>query len=169
MKREKMSLESRTTVSDDYKEYFDEKENIRFRYPKNWFVQESIWDRKSKAVIVNSPEGYFWLLASYPSGTDPDSTASAVLDTMKGEYDKLENVPASRTVGGRTLRGYEMNFFYLDLVNTALVLGFEERDRTWVIFQQSTDRLALTGEPFATEDVFEAITHSFLRNLREEE
>lgn len=149
----------------DFKTYFDEKSNILFYYPKNWFVQESIWDRDTKAVIVNSPEGFFWMVASYPGGTDPDVTAREVLATMKGEYDKLEEMPARRTIGSRTLHGYEMDFFFLDLVNSAVVLAFEEKGRTWVIFQQSTDQLALTGEPFSGEDVFEAITYSFLNHL----
>lgn len=151
--------------SSDYKEYFDEKTSVRFFYPKNWFVQESVWDRDTRAVIVNSPEGYFWLVASYPFGTDPDSTAKSVLDMMKGEYSQLEDIPVHRTIDGRRFSGYEMNFYYLDLINSALVLGFEEGGRTWVIFQQCTDRLVLSGDRFSCEDVFEAITHTFLQNL----
>ena len=149
----------------DFKEYNDEAGRFRFLYPKNWFVQESIWDTDVRAVIANSPEGYFWLLASYPAGTDPDTTAKSVLDTMKGEYDKLEDFPAKRMIAGRTLHGYEMNFYYLDFINSALVLGFQDQDRTWVIFQQGTDRLKLTGEPVSCEEVFEAITYSFLDSL----
>ena len=151
----------------EFKEYYDDKEEIRFAYPKNWFVQESHWAGDVKSVIINSPEGYFWLLAIFPKGTDPDEAAKEVLHTMKGEYDKLEDLPARRMIAGRRLTGYEMNFFYLDLVNTAVVLGFEENDRTFVIYWQNCDRLVISDEPYDFEDIFETITYTLLTHLDE--
>lgn len=151
----------------EFKEYFDDKEKIRFAYPKNWFVQESLWASDAKSVVVNSPEGYFWLLTIFPKGTDPDEAAKEVLHTMKKEYDQLEDIPARRMIAGRHLTGYEMNFFYLDLVNTAVVLSFEENDRTYVIYWQNCDRLVLTGEPYDFEDIFEAITYTLLTHMDE--
>ena len=118
--------------------------------------------------MVTSPEESYWLLALYPPGTDSDEAAKNFLGIMTGEYEKLENSPIKKYFGERVLAGYEMNFFYLDLTSTALVLGFEEEERTYIVFWQTCDRLAISQEEFSCSDVFEAMTSSFLKNLEQE-
>lgn len=156
-----------TELEEDFKEYIDAGGRFRFSYPKNWFVQESIWDTDVRAVTVNSPEGYFWILASYPESIDLMATAKDVLDTMKGEYNKLEETPLRRRIAGYVLTGYEMNFYYLDLVNNSSVLAMKQNGRTWIIFHQGTDLLKLCGDKFSCEEVFDAISYSFLTSIRE--
>ncbi len=153
-------------MSKDFAEY--ERDGIYFAYPHNWEVQNALLDGVADAVVVTSPEGSFWLLAVYPEGTDPDATAKQVLSTMTGEYRKLESTPTRKYIGQRRLEGYEINFFYLDLTSTALVLSFEAKEKTYVIYWQTCDRLALTDENLSQADVFEAITHSFLERLYHE-
>ncbi len=156
-----------TELDSNFKEYVDNNGRFRFSYPKNWFVQESIWGDDIRAVVTNSPEGYFWMVVSYPLQTDPDATARQVLETMRGEYNNLEEVPTKRTIAGRRLEGYEMNFYYLDFINSALVLFFQSEDRTWVIYHQGMDQLKLNNEPVSSEEVFLAITYSFLSSFDE--
>ncbi len=156
-----------TELEADFKEYIDSADRYRFSYPKNWFVQEAIWDTDVRAVTANSPEGYFWILASYPESIDLLSTAKEVLDTMKGEYNHLEDTPLRRRIAGYVLTGFEMNFYFLDLVNNASVLALKANGRSWIIFHQGTDQLKLLGEKFSCEEVFDAITYSFLSSISE--
>ncbi|MBQ3333533.1 MAG: hypothetical protein IJG83_08950 [Thermoguttaceae bacterium] len=156
-----------TELEADFKEYIDGADRYRFSYPKNWFVQEAIWDTDVRAVTANSPEGYFWILASYPESIDLMSTAKSVLELMKGEYNHLEETPLERRIAGYVLSGFEMNFYYLDLVNNASVLALKKNGRSWIIFHQGTDMLKLLGEKFSCGDVFDAITYSFLTSISE--
>ncbi len=140
---------------------------VRFLYPTNWEVQETEVD-EAEVVMVTSPEESYWLLALYPAGTDSDEAAKKFLGIMTGEYEKLENSPIKRYFGEWVLYGYEMNFFYMDLTSSALVLGLEDEERTYIIFWQTCDRLAISDEELSCSDVFEAMTSSFLKNLEEE-
>ncbi|MBQ3388032.1 MAG: hypothetical protein IJG60_02340 [Thermoguttaceae bacterium] len=149
----------------DFKEYVSEADGIRFAYPKNWFTQEAPWSSDSKAVTVNDPNGYFWMIAVFPAGSDPDAAAKEVLHSLRREYSQLEDLPTHRIIADQFLTGYEMNFFYLDLVNTAVVLSLETEERTYVIFWQYCDILAVTDDENDFEDVVEAMTHTFLKNL----
>ena len=77
---------------------------------------------------------------------------------MKAEFTDFEAEPASETVEGFELSGFDMNFYCLDLTNTALVRGFRTSDSTCIILYQAEDRDFATVEP-----VFRAITISLLR------
>lgn len=149
----------------EFKEYTSEADGVKFAYPKNWFVQEAPWSSDSKAITVNSPDGYFWMVAIFPEGTNPDAAAKEVLRSLRREYSHLENTPTYRLIADRFLTGYEMNFFYLDLVNTAIILSLETDDRSYVIFWQYCDVLVVTGEEYDFEDIAEAMTYTFLKNL----
>lgn len=151
----------------DFKEYLNEADKVRFAYPKNWFVQENCWSADAKAITVSSAEGYFWMVAIFPGGTDVDEASKEVLHSMRREYSNLEETPAYRIIADKFLTGYEMNFFYLDMVNSAVVLGTETETRTYVLYWQFCDILAITDEPYSFEDIVEAITYTFLKHLEE--
>lgn len=140
-------------------------EGIKFSYPSNWTLQEDVLDDDTDIIMVTCPDESFWMLAIYPGDVDPDHAAKNVLGLMTGEYENIENIPVRRFIGERILHGYEMNFFYLDLTSTALVLGFREGDQTYIVYWQSCDRMAVSSEKLACSDVFEAMTVSLLDNL----
>lgn len=154
-------------MSKDYKEYDDL--GVRFIYPSNWFVQTETWDKGAYGITVDSPEGSFWSLAIYPKGVDLDAAAKEILGTLDAEYDEMDQAEVKRYVADRVLIGYEVNFFYLDLTSTALVLKFEDENRGYVVYWQTCDRLALTGENLSRSDVFDAMTHTLVSNLTGQE
>jgi hypothetical protein len=154
-------------MSKDYKEYDDL--GVRFIYPSNWFVQTETWDKGTYGITVDSPEGSFWSLAIYPKGVDLDAAAKQILGTLDAEYDEMDQAEVKRYVADRVLTGYEINFFYLDLTSTALVLKFEDENRGYVVYWQTCDRLALTGENLSRADVFDAMTHTLVSNLTGQE
>lgn len=143
-----------------------DRRGLRFHYPSNWDLEDGM-ESGEGAVLLTGPTGAFWIFRRYPSGTDPERLAENVLADLRTDYPNLEHEATQRKLFGRTLIGYEMHFFYLDLSNTAMVLTFAEPNSTYAVFWQAGDQLIVTGreEGVAVEDVFEAITHSLLQNL----
>lgn len=132
-----------------------DKLGIRFLYPDNWTLDEDEALHGNQAVTVNSPGGAFWSITLHPHSTDPAELAAAALRTLKAEYPDSESEPATQEIGEHELRGYDVNFFYLDLTNTALIRGFRLHDATCLILCQAEDReFAQIGA------VFDAITTS---------
>ncbi len=151
------------TKSRDFKEYDDL--GVRFIYPTNWTVQTETWDRGTYGISVDSPEGSFWSVAIFPQGVDLDEAAKNILSQLHAEYDELEEGEIERVVADCILDGYEINFFYLDLTSTAQALKFEDGERGYVVFWQTCDRLAITGESLSRVDVFDVMTHTLICNL----
>ncbi len=136
-------------------------DNIRFQYPENWRVEEDdLWAGKH-SITVYSPEGAFWSVSVYPRDADPQKLAEAAVEAMRQEYDTLEYQSAPLTLAGRSLVGYEMNFFLLDLVCTAQVHSVRTSQGTYVFFSQGWDR---DYEKLA--DVFQAMTVSCLNSIK---
>lgn len=142
-----------------------------FHYPVGWLLEETPFDGDGGSIQLTSPSGAFWILTSHPFGTSPDTVALDVLRSMQREYRDLEFEPIFQTHFGRTLSGFEINFFYLDLTNTASILCFADETTTYGIFWQCGDQMVLIGDeaPVETEKVFEAITYTLLKNWRVEQ
>ena len=77
---------------------------------------------------------------------------------MRQQYDELDAEEVHETVAGHELVGYDMNFYCLDLTNTAQVRSYRTDDAAYVVFCQADDR-----EFAEIEEVFRAITMSFFR------
>ena len=142
---------------------------VQFVYPNNWTAQTQTVDRGTYTVSVDSPEGSFWTLSIYPKGVDLDSAAKEILSTLKVEYQEVEEREVRRYVADRELSGYEINFYYLDMVCEVRALKFEDDERGYVIFWQTCDRLAITNESFSQVDVFNVMTHSLITHITGQE
>ena len=59
--------------------------------------------------------------------------AQAALDAMRKEYEDLEAEPVDETVAGHKLIGFDLNFFYLDLTNTAGIRSLRGRDTFYLL------------------------------------
>ncbi len=134
-----------------------EKMGIRFMYPDNWTLDEEEALHGNQSVSVYSPQGAFWSIALHPAAADPGELAVAALRTLKAEYEDTEAEVASEQIGGRPLSGYDLNFFYLDFTNTALIRSFRTPEATCLVLCQAEDR-----EFEALAPVFRAITTSLL-------
>ena len=133
---------------------------ICFAYPENWHLEENEMGEGELTVHLSSPNGAFWMVTISPAQTPPAKLAKKALDALLSEYDRVDHTPVERIIGKYKLVGYEMDFIYFDLVNTALILSFSTGDRTFAIYWQSDDRQLDT-----CEDVFEAITFTLLDRL----
>jgi hypothetical protein len=136
------------------------KMGISFLYPDNWVLDENDAKAGQESVTVFSPGGAFWSVSVHPISTDPRRLVKSALKAMEDEYKELEIDPIRQTISEQTMIGYEISFYYLDLINTAQVLSFRGRGASYAVFWQAEDR-----ELKSIQDVFLAITTSFVSSL----
>jgi len=139
-----------------------QKLGISFQYPDNWTLDEEDARADHNAVTVYSPGGAFWSVAIHPRSADPAQLAKAAADAMAEEYEELEAEKVREELAGRELLGYDMNFYCLDLTNTAQIRCLRTPHHAYSIFCQAEDR-----EFERVESVFRAITVSLLSELKD--
>lgn len=135
-----------------------QKLGIHFQFPDNWTLDEQEALEGNGAVSVYSPEGGFWSVAVHPSTADLPKLLSAAVSAMREVYEQLDSEAVEETIAGQELSGYDMNFYCLDLTNTATVRGLRTGQRTLVIFCQAEDR-----EYERIEPIFRAMSTSLLK------
>jgi hypothetical protein len=96
-------------------------------------------------------------VSGHAPGGDPRELSAAVVVQMKKEYQDLDSEEVSDDVAGRLLPGFDMNFYCLDLTNTAQVRTLETPDAIYLIICQAEDR-----EWDEIAPVFAAMTTSFV-------
>ncbi len=138
-----------------------EREEVQFQYPENWTVQEQTAELRQLAVTVESPTGGFWSLQCLGSDIRPQQAADQALETMRAEYEQLEGEAVEEECGGHVLLGYDIDFYWLDLVVQSRVRSFETNGKTYLLLCQAEDRDFVELRP-----VFAAITLSLTRDLR---
>ncbi len=131
---------------------------IRFQYPDNWTLDEQEALEGNRAVTVFSPGAGFWSVAVHPAGADLPRLLKAAVKAMREVYLQLDSEEVEETYVGQKLSGYDMNFYCLDLTNTACVRGLHSADATLVIFCQAEDR-----EFEQIQSIFRAMTTSLLQ------
>src|SRR5215212_3981745 len=137
---------------------------IRFQYPENWRLDEDDALHGEQTVTLYSPGGAFWSVSLHDLAIEPKELSKTVLQAMKEAYEDFEFEPAYETVRGTDMVGYDLNFYCLDLTNTALIRGFRIPTASCVILSQAEDREFAQVEP-----VFNAITTSLLSSAVEDE
>ena len=137
-----------------------DKMGIQFQYPENWTLDENEALTENNSISVYSPSGAFWTVMIYPPGEDAAKLAADVLSAMRGEYDNLDAEAVQETIDGHRLLGYDLNFYCLDMTNSAVVRSLQLPAQTMVIHYQAHDR-----EFGSIEPVFRAMTTSLLGNL----
>jgi hypothetical protein len=133
---------------------------IAFEYPDNWAVDIDDAEGRQAAVTAYAPDGGFWSVSGHAAGGPPEELAAAVVAQMRKEYQELDSEPAEDQIAGRKLPGYDMNFYCLDLTNTARVRTVETPAAIYLLFCQAEDR-----EWDAVAPVFAAMTASFVAGL----
>lgn len=133
---------------------------ISFQYPDNWSLDEEDAVAGRHSVTVYSPGGAFWSVSAHPPTMSPLELAQAAVKAMHGEYESLETEEVQEVIGGRELTGYDLNFFYLDLTNTATVRCLKTEAATYAVFCQAEDH-----EYDQIHQVFLAMTLTFLGGL----
>lgn len=130
---------------------------IRFLFPDNWTLDETDVLDGNSSVSVYSPGGAFWSVILHPAELEPEDLVEAAVDAMRQEYDELDAEPFHDVVAGQEVVGSDLNFYCLDLTNTALIRSFSTDGATCLVLCQADDR-----EFEELGGVFDAITRSLL-------
>ena len=133
---------------------------LSFDHPDNWMVDTEDAEGRFATVTVYSPGGGFWSVSGHAPGGDPGELAAAVVSEMREEYRELDAEPAAETIGGHSLTGFDLNFYCLDLTNTAHVRTLATPEAIYLILCQAEDR---EWEELAP--VFAAIMTSFVQGI----
>ena len=133
---------------------------LAFDHPDNWSVDIDDAAGLGSAVTVYAPDGGFWSVSAHEPGGPASELAAAVVQEMREQYQELDSEPAEERVGDRVLRGFDMNFYCLDLTNTAQVRTLETPGAVYLLLCQAEDR-----EWEETAPVFAAMTASFVAGL----
>jgi hypothetical protein len=135
--------------------------SVKFQYPENWSLD--IEDgAEDVSVSVASPGGAFWSVSIHPEGSDLDALAATVLGVYQKEFTDLDFESASDEIDQRRLAGYDVHFYCLDFLNTAVIRGFKTTRAAYILLCQAEDSEFERFEP-----VVRAITISLLRDQAE--
>ena len=135
-----------------------EKFGVRFQYPENWTLETDEASPDKQSISVYSPGGAFWTVMSHSKPLDTAELASTAMLAMSEEYDELDYEEAREQVAGTDMVGYDLNFYCLDLTNTAWIRACRGAAGTYLVICQAEDREFAQMAP-----VFRAITASLLK------
>ncbi|MBN8627659.1 MAG: hypothetical protein J0M17_19450 [Planctomycetes bacterium] len=133
---------------------------LQFVYPDNWSVDETEALEGAASVTVYSPGGSFWSVSLHPRETPPQELVRSAVKALKQTYDELDAEDVTQDLAGKHLIGSDVNFYCLDLTNTAQVRAFAAPNYNVVILCQADDR-----EFAEIEQVFQAMTFSLLSHM----
>ena len=109
-------------------------------------------------VTVYSPGGAFWSLTIHERG-EPLELMEVVVQAMREEYDNLDSEVVEDLIAGQELCGFDLNFYCLDLTNTAQIRAFQRGAKTYLMIWQAEDR-----EFDRIAPIFRAIATSLIEN-----
>jgi len=133
-----------------------DKLGIKFLYPDDWTL-ELATDEDEKGVTVYSPGGAFWSVVIRGGDEDPAELAKVAVAAIGDEYTDVDTEAVEEMIGRQELVGYDLNFYCLDLTNTAQIRAFRRDGRTLLMLWQAEDR-----EFDEVSNIFRAITTSLL-------
>jgi hypothetical protein len=137
-----------------------QKLGLSFTYPENWSLDEGEALEGNRSVAVYSPGGAFWSVSIHPSETRPHDLVKAAIQALRETYDELDAEEVEDSMAGRRLVGADVNFYCLDLTNTAVIRSFAAPHYVCLVLSQADDR-----EFGAIENVFKAMTMSLLNSF----
>lgn len=135
------------------REVYD-RHGITFQYPADWEVSEQ--EQGDECLItVSGPGTSFWSIGLFRDRPHPDLVLETALAAYKDEYPDLDSYQAEDEILDQPTNGYDLEFFCLELVNTARVRSFLANDFTVLIMCQADDT-----ELQASEPIFDEMTKS---------
>lgn len=131
-----------------------EQHGITFQYPADWEVSEQ--EQEDECLItVSGPGTSFWSVGLFRDRPHPDLVLETALAAFKDEYPDLDSYTAEDEILDQPTSGIDLEFFCLELVNTARIRSFLAKDFTVLVMCQADDTELEGSEP-----IFEAMTRS---------
>jgi DNA-binding transcriptional LysR family regulator len=118
---------------------------IRFEYPDDWEVETTV-DGSRTTISLQPPESSaFAFIAIDSEGGEPRELVDEAIDAMRDQYPEIEVEPVAETIAGRRAIGYDVEFFYLDVINSCAIRCFATVEHVVLVFGQwsEIDRRAI--------------------------
>lgn len=134
---------------------------VEFLYPENWSIVEQT-DDDPQTVALETPSGAQWTLHVYQGAVDLHGLLDEAVEALAAEYPDFEKEVVDEPDDGADV-GFDMHFFYLDLLIEARVRGLllPGKALVWISQAESRDFEKL-------EMVFKAVITSLLNKTRGE-
>ena len=132
-----------------------ESPELSFVYPENWtlFVNdgdEHSGEEETNEVTLQSPNSAQLTIALYDLFEDTEDLLQRTLEALKAEYEDLEVDKVTADLGDFHLVGYDVTFFYLDLLVVAeLRIAKRQNDQVLFLIQSESRELEANQEVFA--------------------
>jgi hypothetical protein len=127
---------------------------VRFRYPEEWELTEQ--RRGDEFLItVSSPETSFWTLGLFYDHPSPEAVVETVVDALREDYEDLDDYDVIDAIGGQPTVARDVEFFCVELLNSAWIRSFATPRFTLLVFYQANDL-----EAEVTGPIFEQILNS---------
>lgn len=110
---------------------------IRFQYPENWQVERQESD-EGWTISVQSPDTAFLLINGYTERPEVQDVLKSALTAMEQDYPELEYETVHERIAAHASKGYDINFFSLDTVNTCQMRCFRTVSMTVLVLTQSS-------------------------------
>jgi len=137
-----------------------EEHGLKIQYPENWRLTKGQQDRTPYEISIESPAGCLWTLHVFPVTSEADKLAKEAVLALHDQYEILDRSEVVEKLAEIEMKGYDLNFFCLDLLVEVRIRYFSSNENSFVLLLQSEDR-----EFQKVNLVFSAITTSFLSNL----
>lgn len=144
------------------REVYD-RHGVTFQYPGDWEVSEQ--DQGDECLVtVSGPGTSFWSVGLFRDRPTPDLVLETALAAFKDEYPDLDSYDVEDEILDQPTSGLDLEFFCLELVNTARLRSFLAREFTVLILYQADDTELESSDP-----IFEEMTRSLQCDLPDDD
>lgn len=127
---------------------------LSFDYPSSWeLTEESTGDQRT--ITLQTAGASFWTLTVFDDRPDPDQIVASVLQAFRDDYEELDLYEVQASIQGQPAAAVDLDFVYLDLVNSVAIRAFETAAASVLVMYQGIDR-----EIEELRDRFNAVTES---------
>ncbi|RPI90840.1 MAG: hypothetical protein EHM42_00745 [Planctomycetaceae bacterium] len=135
---------------------------VTLLYPSRWTLTEQA-EPGQVTITISSPGTSFLTLCLFQDRPAPADVAEAALEAFRDEYTEIDIYPTSGRVCRRRAVAWDVEFFCLELTNSARIRAFRTPRFTGLLLFQGTD-----SEFETTGPIFEKITRSLRLTPAEE-
>lgn len=135
---------------------------VSFRFPTSWELSEEEQDEQ-RTITLQTAGASFWTLSLFESRTDPEQILESVLQAFKEDYEDLDIYPVQATVMEQPAAAADLDFVYLDLVNSVVIRAFQTDEVSALVMYQGPDHELEVLRP-----QFDAVTESLMFEKRDE-
>jgi len=111
---------------------------IRFEYPADWELAEQ-HSGPETIITVSSPQTSFWSVSLFRQRPSPEHVAETVVRAFRDEYEQLDVYTTDEDLDDLHIVGRHIEFFCLELLNSAWIRAFSAPKFTGLVLYQGTD------------------------------